>query len=143
MTLEAQITDALNKRDAVADWKRCRHWIEDALKYSGGAYAIEDVEQAIEAGRMQFWPGHNCAAITECVSFPRKKMLNITLAGGDMQELIGMIPSFSSFASFLGCSELAVAGRPGWEKVLRGWKKGFVVLSTPVEGAMRGVQSIQ
>jgi hypothetical protein len=143
MNGHSTITEALSKRDARTDWQRCRNWIKDAVKYNGGTHTIEDIETAIEAGKMQFWPGEKCAAVTECAEYPRKKVFNITLAGGDMKELLQMIPSFASFAAYLGASEMAVAGRPGWERILRGWKKGLVVLTTPVSGALKGEQPIQ
>lgn len=123
-------------RDARTEWQRCRSWIEAALEHSAGTHTIEDIEGRIAEGTMHFWPGKQCAAVTEVAAYPRKKLLSITYAGGDLNELLSLIPVWKSWGAHLGCSELIEAGRPGWERVLGrlGWKKEFVVLSTPIEG---------
>lgn len=122
--------------DAKTEWARCRHWIEAALEYTDGTHAIEDIEAGIAAGTMQFWPGERCAAITECQEFPRKKVLCISFGGGDKNELVAMEPSWKSWAKHLGCSELVIVGRRGWERVFEplGWKKGPSVITTQVGG---------
>jgi hypothetical protein len=121
--------------DARAEWARCRHWIEAAIEHSSGLLSIEDVESGIEKGSMQFWPGAKCAAVTEIAVYPQSKHLLVALAGGDMEEIISMIPSFKRFGKAHGCEKLVEAGRAGWERVLksRGWKRECVVLSTPIE----------
>ena len=100
-----------------------------------GAMTMEDVEDGIQRGRFHFWPGQHAAAVTEFAEYPRKKYLNIALAGGDMGELIAMLPSMKSFGAFHGCEKIMEAGREGWERVLgrQGWKRECVVLSTPIE----------
>jgi hypothetical protein len=126
--------------NARAEWARCRHWIEAAIEHSSGLLSIEDVERSIEAGNMQFWPGKACAAVTEVAVYPQSKHLMIVLAGGNMEEIISMIPSFKWFGAAHGCTKLVEAGRPGWERVLRsrGWKRECVVLSTPIEETTNG-----
>jgi hypothetical protein len=120
--------------DPVAAWARCRSWVEAAL-HDVRTHAIEDIEAGIASGAYQFWPGAKSAAITEIHSFPRARYLHIFLAGGDMEELIAMIPSWKSLAAHLGCSDLTLYGRPGWERALKshGWQKRVVVVSTGVE----------
>jgi hypothetical protein len=120
---------------AQEEWARCRHWIEAAIEHSSGIISIEDVEAGIAAGNMQFWPGQRSAAVTEIAVYPRTKHLLVVLAGGDMEEIISMIPSFKFFGKAHGCEKLVEAGRAGWERVLkgRGWKRECVVLSTPIE----------
>ncbi len=118
------------------EWARCRHWIEAAIeRQAGDLITIEDVERGIATGHMQFWPGEHSAAVTEIATFPRAKHLLVVLAGGNMEEIISMIPSFKFFGAKNGCTKLIEAGRPGWERVLgpQGWKRECVVLSTPIE----------
>lgn len=120
---------------AQKDWARCRPWIEAAIEHSSGVISIEDVEAGIAKGTMQFWPGQRSAAVTEIAVYPRTKHLLVMLAGGDMEEIISMIPSFKFFGKAHGCEKLVEAGRAGWERVLkgRGWKRECVVLSTAIE----------
>jgi hypothetical protein len=127
----------MTPEEAPAEFARCRPWIEAAIDRAEGTLTIDDVIHAIAEGRMHFWPGKNCAAVTELAVFPRKRILNVTLAGGDMDEILDMIPSFKAFGRALGCECVAVVGREGWERVLGrlGWKKAHVVLTTPTKEA--------
>ncbi|MGA8079971.1 MAG: hypothetical protein WB868_21555 [Xanthobacteraceae bacterium] len=133
----------MTPEEAVKEFKRCRHWLEAALAEDGlSTITIDDVREKIQRGAMHFWPGKNCACVTEIYEFPRAKFLNVTLAGGDMAEILGMVPSFLSFGAHCGCSKLTEAGRAGWERVLkaRGWKKELVVLSIQIDNPSNGVE---
>jgi hypothetical protein len=116
------------------EWTRCKHWIEAALEYADGAYTIEDVEREIVAGNMHFFPQPASASVTEMAEFPGRRFLNVVLAGGELKEIVAMVPRWKAWAAFLGCDALKVAGRPGWARALgAGWKTSCVVLTTPVK----------
>ena len=102
------------------EFARCRDWIEAALEYSGGTHTFEDIVRACCEGKMQFWPAERGCGVTEVVVYPRKKVLHIFLAGGEMAQLQDMVDSVVTFAKAHGCDAVTVAGRPGWEKVLAG-----------------------
>jgi hypothetical protein len=112
------------------EWKRSKPWIEAALEYSLGSFTIEDIEERIAKGHMQFWPGERCALVSEFHIFPRKKWLHVPFIGGDLEEVKAMQPALWSFAKFHGCDGLTGGGRPGWERALRdlGWRRSFVGL---------------
>jgi hypothetical protein len=118
---------------AAAEFARCRPWLEAALEYADGTHTIEDVAEGVERGAFHFWPGKACAAVTQVLEYPRARFLLIFLAGGNMQELVDMIPSWKSWGAYLGCSKLTLAGRPGWQRVLGDWQREVVVLSTAIE----------
>lgn len=102
-----------------ANWKRCRPWIEAALPYCYGTHTIEDVERQIAEGKLQFWPGHACAVVTEIVDYPRLRALNFFLVGGDLNELLQkMEPAIVAWAKALGCTRVAQTGRKGWSRIL-------------------------
>jgi hypothetical protein len=108
-----------------SEWERCKHWIEAALEYNCGAYRIEDVESEIRSGRLQFWPGRNCAGVTEVIEYPRLKALNHFLAGGDLKELLEELePQAVAWGKSMGCSRVIQSGRLGWGRVLN--KMGYV-----------------
>ncbi len=129
--MTAAVDAFLEGRDPVADFARCRPFLEEALALAG-THDISDVVQGIADGIFHFWPGEKCAAVTQIYQYPRARYLHIFIAGGDLQELLGMVPLFKSWARHLGCTKLTLCGRPGWEKAL-GWTRGAVVLSTQVE----------
>jgi hypothetical protein len=126
------VDEFLRNRDPVADWKRCSGYLEAALELAG-THTLADVVQGIADGVFHFWPGEKCAAVTQVYTYPTARYLHIFLAGGDLEELLAMVPLFKSWAKHLGCTELTVAGRPGWERKLGGWTRRAVVLSTRVE----------
>ena len=109
---------------------RCRGWIEDALQYSGGTHVFEDVARSVLSGQMQLWPAQRGCAVTEIVVYPRKKVLHVFLAGGEMDQLIEMIDSAASWGRAQGCSGMTMAGRHGWAKVLskHGWSSVMTVM---------------
>jgi hypothetical protein len=117
---------------AIQEWKRCRHWIEDALARTD-THTIEDVEIGLARGVYVFWPASKSAAITEIHEFPRAKHMHLFLAGGELEELKSMVPMWQSWARFNRCSKLTLAGRRGWERALKdqGWKADLVYLSIP------------
>jgi hypothetical protein len=118
----------------VTIFEYCRKWIEDALEYSGGSHVFEDVVEGITSGRMQLWPAERGCAVTEIVVFPRKKVLNCFLAGGEMDAITDMLDAAKDWGRAQGCVGLTLAGRPGWERVLRdkGFKKTMTVLEVEI-----------
>ena len=117
---------------AAQEWKRCRHWIEDALARVS-THTIDDIEFGLAQCKYVFWPATKSAAVTEIQEFPRAKHMHIFLAGGDLDELRGMVPMWQSWARFNGCSKVTLCGRRGWERALKqqGWKADLVALSIP------------
>lgn len=120
-------------RDPVADFTRCAPFLAAALERAGGTHTLADIADGIAAGNFHFWPGEKAAAITEIHQYPRARFLHIFLAGGDLAELLAMIPAFKSWGAFHQCSKLTLAGRLGWKRVLGDWKHEVAVLSTPLE----------
>jgi hypothetical protein len=115
--------------------EHCRKWIEDALEYSGGTHTFEDVTQSILSGRMQLWPAERACAVTEIVVYPKKRVLHVFLAGGEMGQIIDMVSSANAWGKAQGCTSMTIAGRKGWERVLakHGYKPVMTVLEREIE----------
>ena len=113
---------------------RCERWIKAALDYSGGTHTYGDVVESIKSGYIQFWPAQNGCAVTEIISFPRKKVLHIFLAGGEKNQIVDMDESAVEFAKQQGCTGMTSAGRRGWARVLlnKGWTEAFTTLSKDI-----------
>ena len=110
--------------DLIAEMERCRPWIEAALDRGGNTHDFEDIVQAVQSGFMQFWPAPDACAVTEMLVYPKKKVLHVFLAGGNMDTIIDMDESAKDFAKFNGCSGMTIAGRKGWIRMLK--HKGYV-----------------
>jgi hypothetical protein len=103
--------------------ERCRKWIEDALEYAHGTHLFDDIADGIRKGVMQLWPTPRGCIVTEIVVFPRKKVVNIFLVGGELDQIVDMHESVIQWAKSQGCSALTGHGRAGWERPLKkyGW----------------------
>ena len=115
----------------MTELERCRPWIEAALEYSGGTHTFDDVVDGVTSGRMQLWPAPRGCAVTEIVLYPRKKVLHVFLAGGDMDQILDMIDSAAAWGRTQDCTALTLAGRLGWQRVLD--KHGFTPVLVTME----------
>lgn len=104
---------------AQAEWARCRGWIADAVAYCGGTHTVDDVWSEVCAGEAQFWPGERSAMVTNVVEFPRAKALHFWLCGGELEDLLVMLPQIEAWGAQHGCSKFTTAGRSGWRRVLK------------------------
>ena len=104
--------------------ERCRPWIEAALEYSGGTHEFEDIVKNIAESKMQLWPAERGCIVTEIVVYPRKKVINIFLAGGELDQILDMDEDVKAWAKEHGCTGATMAGRLGWKKPLAslGWE---------------------
>lgn len=107
-----------------------RAQIEAALQHSEGTHTFEDVAQGLVEGRFQAWVNGGSIAVTEIITYPRKRALHCFLAGGKMAEIVEMMPAASDWGRMMGCSSFTVAGRKGWMRALRryGWRPAFYVV---------------
>lgn len=102
------------------EWNRCSPWIDAALRRTG-FYEIADIERELEAGNMTFWPGKKAAAITEFVTYPNGKALNVFAGGGENNESLDEFmevfePTLTNWAEINNCRWIMGYGRPGWVK---------------------------
>jgi hypothetical protein len=114
----------MNMYSQISEIDRCQPWIEAALEYSGGTHSLSDVINGITSGKMQLWPSPKGCIVTEIVVYPRKKMLNVFLGGGEMEQLLDMHKDVIAWSKAQGCEAITITGRFGWKKPLtrHGWK---------------------
>lgn len=114
-----------------------RKQIEDALDYAGGTYTFEDVRLEVADAKRQFWPGPNSAIVTGIIDYPRRRVLEFFLAGGDMKELEAMVPGICEWGRAQGCVSASFAGRKGWARTFltkSGWLPSLVVFEKSLDG---------
>lgn len=110
------------------EFERCAPWLQAALDHNGGELTIEDVWQAILEGELTFWPGKNCAIVLQFVTYPRKKVMNWYLAGGDLEELREMEKFGTQWARENGIDAVVIYGRRGWLKRLDGYRETGTIM---------------
>lgn len=108
-----------------SQWDRSAPYIVQALAHCGGSHSIEDVFACYLRGSVLLWAGERCAAITEFHNHPRKRVLNVWLAGGDLTEMQELRAGMAAWARGQGCTDIQFMGRPtrAARNVPNGWAK--------------------
>lgn len=112
-----------------------------ALRGAGDTHTISDLATGILNGGFQYWQALNAGVITEIVTYPRKRVLSVFLAFGDLDGVMGLQPRIEAFGVANGCSAMIECGRAGWEKVLPkyGWVKRWALFSLDLHRAKEPV----
>lgn len=97
-------------------WATVRGWILPALKPDDGTEA--ELLADIIAGRATLWTGARCAMVTQFVTEATGKCVHAWLAGGDLNEIVALVPGIEAFARTGGCTHATVMGRAGWRRKL-------------------------
>jgi hypothetical protein len=84
----------------------------------------EDVESGLLSGEFTLFKAPNSAAVTCAYG----KSLRVGLAGGDLQELLGIEKEICSHARTNGFTSVEIIGRPGWERMLNGYRRTAVLM---------------
>lgn len=107
------------------EFKRLSPHIEAALEYTKGTHSIDDIWSGIVEGRFQFWPGEQSAIVTDIEVYPKRRVMHIFLAGGELEELLEMEKAVEAYAHTIGCNSMSISGRRGWLKVFQddGWQE--------------------
>lgn len=102
-----------------AGWVRLRHHIQAALDRGISGYKLDDIYEGIVGENLQWWPGEDCAIVTELVDTPNFRFLGIGFAGGQLEQLQEMVPFLKQYAQQQGCDRMRFMGRRGWTKALK------------------------
>lgn len=104
--------------------------LDKALAIGGGTHSPADIWEAVKEGRMQAFQQNQSVVVTEVMGFPQKRVLNVVLAVGEMDDVLSLIPEMEEFGRQHGCEKMHMQGRKGWLKVLpkMGWTQPRVVL---------------
>jgi hypothetical protein len=101
-------------------WERSKPFLADALERSGDAYNVDDVLKEIQDDHAIFYPTRKGASVFRVALYPRKRILQIWLAGGDMESSIdSILEAAEHHAAKHECDSIEVLGRRGWERVLK------------------------
>ena len=97
--------------------------IAQALLMAGDLLTIDDLRTLAMAGRVQWWGDERAAVATEVMTYPRRRILNLFMAAGELGEILALQKQLDDFAQAEGCTHMAAHGRPAWGLVGRklGW----------------------
>lgn len=117
-----------------------RLYIENALAYTEGTHTFDDLVVMVLQGRLLWWPLPSSFMLTEIVTYPQTKHLNVFLAGGELNEIRATQDQLIMLARMQGCQALSLSGRRGWVKALekQGWKESHTAMLLPIEDEANG-----
>ena len=107
--------------------------ISDALDRSG-RHTPDEIQQDLRTGGAQLWLAWSEEEILGlCVTYimesERKKVCRLWLCTGhDRKRWVHHIETIEQWAQSIGCHTMDAVVRPGWERVLREYKKTHVIL---------------
>lgn len=129
MTAMLHPIDTTNTQLLVSEFFRVKRHIDAALEYAKDTHEPKDILHGVQQGFFQFFPLEKSAIVTEIIDYPKITSCRFFLAGGDLIELRDAERQVCEWAKTVGCRRVEIAGRPGWERALRGYDKAAVWLS--------------
>ena len=118
----------------LAIWEFVEPLVEKACQRSGGRLSADWVYARLARGLMQLWLGTGNSEIsvlvlTEITQYDKSRALSIVaVTGRDRGGWLENIEALKAYAKSMGCSHIEAWARPGWERVLKDWKKTHVLL---------------
>jgi len=91
-------------------------WREILSRAVSDGSDLSEVEDAIRDDKADLWQGENSAAVTQYV-----KVMDLSLAAGDMEELMQMLDQAETKARTDGVDRIVCTGRKGWARALPGY----------------------
>lgn len=104
--------------------------LQGAINRSGNKATLEEVLYELECGHAQLWEAENATVVTQVSDYGDFRCLNVWLAGGNLDEIIGLLDAAEDFARYHGCDRIEVTGRMGWKRALKdhGFEPTSIVL---------------
>ena len=97
--------------------------IEIALRRGGEYLTLEDLVALARAGKCQFWAEDGAAVASEILTYPRKKVVNVFMAAGELPAIFALQDRITDFAREQGCTAMVCHGRAAWGTIgaAHGW----------------------
>lgn len=116
-------------------WEQVAPLLEKVFAHSNGEHTLETIYPLLANRDAQLWIGCDKeivhAGLTQVITFKTgKQIVEIFFLGGErMDEWLPHIDIIEKWAKQIGCSEVRISGRKGWEKVMKEYKPIYTTLS--------------
>jgi hypothetical protein len=113
-------------------WPHAKNYIRSAIERTNlGSFEI--IERDVLSGGQLLWIAWEgqilAAATTRLADNGRRKVCEIVAcSGGDRDKWLPLIRQIEDYAKNEGCSSTRIIGRVGWERVLDGYRREYVIL---------------
>ena len=127
-TTEQSQQQQQSKEDWEIEFERLEPHIISALKHQD-RYNLSDIKEKIGQGVFHIWPGKDAFYISSFGEFPKYRILNLFLCGGNYEELEEMLKSIEQFAKQWEYKYLYGGGRKGWLRKIKhlGFEQEYMV----------------
>ena len=90
-----------------------------------GAHTKDSVWARLRHGKARLWTTDRTAMVGEIWNWPSgKRVSNTWLLGGDLDEIVSIMdPVMHAWSIEQGCSQNYMNARPGWQRVLPGYRE--------------------
>jgi hypothetical protein len=96
--------------------------VDRALHDFGDLYTFDDILELIDKGKMQSFTAGDTWVVTQVNEFPRRKVVDICLVVGFLEDAVRALPDVYKFARDIGATRVTAVGRDGWWKFAEpGW----------------------
>lgn len=115
-------------------WPHIEGLLAQAFALGIGDDTLETAREDMFVGGSLLWIAWDdltivAACATKLLQVPTKKLCVITAcAGKGLDEWIGFIADIETYAKDEHCDALRVMGRPGWRRMLPGYREPFITL---------------
>ena len=109
-----------------------------AILDTGGQYDACHAKDFVVAGEWQLWlmwtegsqvPTIKCIVITTVQEYPKlKELVLIACAGEDREDWMEHLETIEAWGRYMRCDRVKAISRPGWEKILKDYRKTHVQL---------------
>ena len=115
-------------------WPAYRPLVYRFLNQGDGCFDERDILAMLLLDRWQLTVSGNGLAIgvTEVLEFPRKRVLLLRYAAGDMPTILAGQDYLEILARTLNCATIEIYGRRGWERVLPDWTRSRTIMRKDV-----------
>lgn len=119
--------------DLARYWPIAEPMLARLLPYAKGRYTLADLRASVESGKRWLWlsePDRACAVLTQITEYPQMDVLVIfAIAGRLPPGWRARLASLESHARSIGCKQVEVWGRKGWERKLADYDPGQIVMT--------------
>lgn len=103
---------------------KLRAQIQKALDLAGNTHTVEDLLLEVLSGNAKMWETENSIIIASILEFPQKRVLEMWVAAGELNEILEAAEKVYQWGRDHGCTLAVISGRKGWTKPLasHGWE---------------------
>ena len=118
-----------------------RPMLADIVHRADGKFTERGILEAVAGGYMQMWLGTSSKEVTVIVLTEitqydsTRRLCIIAVTGKDRRNWLDNIEILKQYARDNHCSKIEAWARPGWERVLKDWKKTHVLLEMGLDDA--------